>query len=804
MREEFKAELTSYLGGIGPNLSHDARRSRFMDFARETLGIPVPEYKIEEPLVLQPGFIDALLGNLVFEFKKDIPREIEDAEGKLRKYLTDLRATMPQATFTAVATDGVRFRVYLPVFEGLELKELGTPLFDVQLRADTAKEAYDFLESLFFVYRTIRRIPTAADIVAHLGPHSPTFARFQRELSRLFQGCCQEPAVEVRFQEWRKYLVRVYGEDVGDEALFLKHTYLSAIARFTAFLFLFPGAALASPEIDGVVRGSHFSGRGFVNFGEDDFFTWVLQPPAGELGRGLMRRLGGSLEVYDFTTAKQDLLKELYEQLLGQEARHNLGEYYTPDWLAEYILTEMVKLPDNPNWRVLDPACGSGTFLFIALRLLRATLESLGVPREDVLRRLLSQVVGMDVHPVAVTIARTNYLLALGDLVKPHPPFSVSIPVYLSDSLRLVEVARKEKTGHPEDTYEVKAEGGVLEVSGSLADNPSLLDETVEAMRGLLPYSRESALKGFEARLSGLGLTTFARDTLLKDMEFLLKLYSEGKDTVWLYFLKNLPRPRFLERQPFDVVVGNPPWISLRYIGDPSYARFLRREWLKTYGLLLGRQAHLFFHIDTSALFFAKAADLYLKREGLIAFVMPRGVFTASQYAIFTGFDFLGDRSVVLGLQEVVDMAPEAHQRVEPLFLQAACVLVARKGSATNYPVPATRLWGGLPGRNLAWKEAEKHLSRERFKLERTPTGKLVPLKRGRKPSLRPGRSPYYDKVFEGATIVPRSLFFVRAEPSPPTLPLLVTDPQVAEKPPWKGTRLRGQVEPRFLYGTAT
>lgn len=342
----------------------------------------------------------------------------------------------------------------------------------------------------------------------------------------------------------------------------------------------------------------------------------------------------------------------------------------------------------------------------------------------------------------------------------------------------------------------------MLEVPGSLADNPSLLDEAVAAMRGLLRYGRESALKGFEARLSQLGLTPFARSTLPRDMDFLLQLYSEGKDTVWLYFLKNPPRPGFLERQPFDVVVGNPPWISLRYIGDPGYADFLRREWLKTYGLLLGRRSHLFTQIDTSALFFAKAADLYLKRDGIIAFVMPRGVFTASQYATFTGFDFLGDRSVTLRLQEAMDLAPGAHQRVEPLFRQAAGVVMASKGIDTQYPVPATRLWGKLPGRNLSLREAQKYLNTQNFKLGRTPSGNLVPLKRGRKPSLRPGRSWYYDRVFQGATIVPRSLFFVRAEPSPPTLPLLVTDPEVAEKPPWKGIRLQLQVEPSFLHAT--
>jgi len=35
----------------------------------------------------------------------------------------------------------------------------------------------------------------------------------------------------------------------------------------------------------------------------------------------------------------RDLLKKLYQQLFPKSVRHDLGEYYTPDWLAEHVLT---------------------------------------------------------------------------------------------------------------------------------------------------------------------------------------------------------------------------------------------------------------------------------------------------------------------------------------------------------------------------------------------------------------------------------------------------------------------------------
>ena len=59
-------------------------------------------------------------------------------------------------------------------------------------------------------------------------------------------------------------------------------------------------------------------------------------------------------------------MKVLYESVISANERHRLGEYYTPDWLAEEIVSQVVT--DPLAQRVLDPGCGSGTFLFHAVR----------------------------------------------------------------------------------------------------------------------------------------------------------------------------------------------------------------------------------------------------------------------------------------------------------------------------------------------------------------------------------------------------------------------------------------------------
>ncbi len=118
-----------------------------------------------------------------------------------------------------------------------------------------------------------------------------------------------------------------------------------------------------------------------------------------------------------------DVLGPLYQDLFPRPLRRQLGEYYTPDWLARHVL-DQVGYTGEPTQRLLDPACGSGTFLVMALRRLRHSSFVTGH----------FPIVGFDLNPLAVLTARANYLLAVADLL---PRLGrVEIPVYLHDSIQ--------------------------------------------------------------------------------------------------------------------------------------------------------------------------------------------------------------------------------------------------------------------------------------------------------------------------------------------------------------------------------
>lgn len=110
-----------------------------------------------------------------------------------------------------------------------------------------------------------------------------------------------------------------------------------------------------------------------------------------------------------------DVVGYIYEDLIPGEERHVLGQFYTPKPIAELIVKWAVRSPDD---KVLDPGCGSGTFLIEAYKRLaelklKRPYESIGRVSEDVHREILSQLFGVDInefpaHLTAINLAMRN------------------------------------------------------------------------------------------------------------------------------------------------------------------------------------------------------------------------------------------------------------------------------------------------------------------------------------------------------------------------------------------------------------
>ena len=443
-------------------------------------------------------------------------------------------------------------------------------------------------------------------------------------------------------------------------------------------------------------RGGIFKNFGINNFLEGDFFGWYLDVWNDKLDENI-RRIISKLADFSLITLAvdpeetRDLLKKLYQNLMPKELRHNLGEYYTPDWLAERLLNQLDggEFRGDPEKRLLDPACGSGTFLVLAIKKIRQYCNGHLVPEYQVLEKILENVVGFDLNPLAVISARTNYLLALGDLIA-YRKGDINLPVYLADSISTPNqkiIEGKKSTNQlslPERAFSFKTAVGDFSVPQALVKA-----QYIDSLANLLEECVESKLNLSEFRKRLVQTFPLDENRDRDDIEIMEQLFkrlaqlnSEGVNGIWARIIKNAFAPLF--QAPFDYVAGNPPWVNWENLPD-EYRQRTAHLWQK-HNLFMhrGLKARLGgAKDDISILMLYIAMDNYLKDNGKLGFVITQTVFkTKGGGAGFRQFRLgSGTPLRVLSVDDMSDLKP---------FEGAAnrtSVVIIQKGQKTTYPV---------------------------------------------------------------------------------------------------------------------
>ena len=739
---------------------HDQRRALFMNFLRKTFGIEVEDIELEDKVTgaIARGLIDALYRYVIFEFKTNLEAERPKAIEELKKYFETKK--VPEQ-YVGVVTDCLTFEVY-----DYDPKTTQPELVRrFRLEAESPHAGYLELDELLKVGAKIP--PSSENIVNRFGPRCMTFNRSRRALRSAFDAVRNLPSVATKFREWNSLLAKVYGSSPDDEDLFIKHTYLTMVSRAIAATVLYPKVARDVKMRRGLMNSEFFRNRNIQNLAEPDFFSWALETEAERTFFEFFGNLFRSLGEFEWSRLDEDLLKMLYQELVDPPDRQLLGEFYTPDWLAELTL-EKIQYTEGT---LLDPACGSGTFLFCAIRRLRAG----GFKGNKLVRKALESVIGIDVHPVATLMAKANIRLAMAEEVQQYPD-EITLRVYLADTLMSGE--DKEKRALRVQVSEKENFFIPLESLERGRDLVYLVDRMVQfAHRGASSKEAEaSAKKGFAKLLDDYG--SYELFHWQENVDLMMRVVKDGRNTVWGFILKNAYRPAYLRQQKVDFVVANPPWLSLRDIQDAVYKEKVKSLAFR-YKLLEKKDRKLFTQLDTSTVFFAHSEQEFLREGGTLAFVMPKSVILpAKQHLAFqkTGFTAIHD-----------------FGEVDGLFKVPTCVLI-KGGNVSQEKIPITHWRGDLRGlRNWPWEKAKAILKSEADKWSFLAEG--AP------------RSPYYPQVLQGATLVPRCLWFVetpRNQPVNVRAPFLRTSKaaSLGAKGPWK-VEVDGRVEAAFLFGTA-
>ena len=724
---------------------------RFMDIAGI---VPAGEMTTEGPPGIgNPGRMDLYVHNTCIEFKTNIlqggqpdGRFVSQLDGYIENLLkagTGVR--------NGVLTDGVHFFLRRIGDEKLPLLPFGRlQTFDLPQQAANVRE---YLHGI--ITAPAEDIsPTAENLERHFGSDSDIFRAGNLLLQEAYWQHRRNPTVAVKRRLWQDLLQVALGKDAAsddDESdwLFIRHTYItSLIAIIMQQQLLTDVTKHAVERPDDLLKGRILAEEsGLHGVIDADLFTWPT-----EVGQNAyLREIARVVEQFDWTQKPTEVAPILYQNVISQEERKKLGEYYTPRWLAKEITETVV---DNPlNQRVLDPACGSGTFIETAVERILAAAGNLSAV--ETLRKLQENVVGIDIHPVAVQLAKATWVMASASTIQAARAVDndiggVSAPIYLGDSMQL-----RYDTGTLTASESIELQTGeilpgharqiVFSIPKELARQQADTDQLISAMATAIDEGRDA-----ERVVDGYEMSDACRQSVKTVAAQMRELHAADRNHVWAYYIRNMIRPAVIAEEKVDRIIGNPPWLTYGQSAD-IIREELRDMSEKRYQIWAGGK--LAPHQDIATLFYTRCAELYAQVNAVVGMVLPHSALRTGQHLKWRSGNYrqkgAGRNAPRLGLDFRIHEPWDLDNVVPDFFPMPASVVFARYTGAERGAAlaPGTvRTWRGN------WEDDFGGITRKSEVLHHDD-GKF--------------KSPYADLSSQGPTIVDRRLFFV--EEVPPT-----------------------------------
>lgn len=533
---------------------------------------------------------------------------------------------------------------------------------------------------------SVRRAVTAENLIEDFG-HSSTAGRaLMQALSDVLAAhimARQTTKIAMLFEEWRTLYgqvanlsesqVQAINGNIGFSCalagpiqipaiLFVIHTYnsllikliaaevISELASLTAYF----GFAQAAAPLDNntlihrleqdIERAGLYTRSGIKGFVEEAIFGWYIdacchpehKAPVADAVREILVKLA-LYRTDNLTVARSnDVLKSFYQGLVPDVLRKSLGEFYTPDWLVEVTL-DRIKTNDWLAIRLLDPTCGSASFLLAAIRRIREAAETKNWNDEKLLHHIIKNVWGFDLNPLAVQASRVNFLIAIADLIQKNPGVEIELPILLADAI--YSPAQAPDSTEPVVEYRIGSQIADLKIRipSALAFNRKRLDEVFEVMGESVETgeSYESARRTLLLRNIVSPTEAEAWDIPLSETYGrVLALHGRNWNGVWFRIVRNF----FWSATAgaFDVVVGNPPWV--RWSKLPELYRERVKPTCERYSIFSDTPYHGGNELDISGIVTYSVADKWLKEAGQLVFVITQTHFQAPSSQGFRRF----------------------------------------------------------------------------------------------------------------------------------------------------------------------
>ena len=456
-----------------------------------------------------------------------------------------------------------------------------------------------------------------------------------------------------------------------------------------------------------VEQGEFFEEARIKGFVEEAVFSWYVDfdytDEEREVICAAIRPLLTQLALYrmdDLSAARShDVLKSFYHSLIPEPLRKALGEFYTPDWLVDVTCDKS----DISNWssiRVLDPTCGSGSFLIEVINRKRKAVEKNNLHPRETISKLLDEVWGFDLNPLAVQASRVNFLIAIADLVA-ETAIEIELPVLLADAV--YSPAHAPSKGVKFVNYSIGSDQTNLNITlpVELAFDRKRLDIAftlmTEGVFAELPYNLVE--RQFISRdILTVGEADKWRDALSMTYDQVLNLHKKSWNGIWFRVVRNFFWSAMAGQ--FDLVIGNPPWV--RWSNLPEEYRSRIKPICEKYSIFSETPYHGGNELDISGMITYVVADKWLKPRSSLVFIITQTHFQSASSQGFRNFQINNQYNLIPeSVDDLTRLKPFANVANKTAILHLRKV---GRNKPPRYPVAYT-IWDKVAGSSAAIPE---------------------------------------------------------------------------------------------------
>lgn len=602
------------------------------------------------------GFADSVVGKTVIEYEKNLKLSVIFNEGyhQVEEYCAALcNFGIDEKEILGILSDTVRWYGYtikivgnhdkVRLFGADDIKLEQVDFVDLSNCSDEEMDKFELFVNKY-LGREQSRILTAKTLVLDFGLESDFYRKEIESYKTVVKNAMLSNLVYADLIKtvWQNFVAYLGASEYGAFSIdtYTNEYYLVTVAKIICANILNGSPLICNDmEIIKILNGQYFQQKNIQNLVDYDYFGWLNSSPYVDGIVESAKRIQRLLVSYDFKTiAEEDLFGSLLAQLSNREHRLLLGQDFTPHWVArsmvEYVIDSLEEEP-----RILDMCCGSGVFLIESIRKVRekyaiSTQEYDSIKDEMV----FSCVMGFDIDPLAVMLAKVNWIMSMRDLF-PYHTGQITIPVYHADSLFVATPITHNMPSSSQDFYVMHFDNNKVEIPGHMLTPAHrrtfdafmsicykyAMKRAEQKERSLTDKQIDYVMLSVESE-SGVVLSHVERQaqrvaaySLILQLE---SLQRQGRNGIWHFILNNSYKPGLVTNQ-FNCIVSNPPWLAMSKLADNPYKRTLQEK-TDSFGIKPPGASHL--HMELATTFLLASIDKYLKDGARWMCVMPGSI----------------------------------------------------------------------------------------------------------------------------------------------------------------------------------